>query len=66
MPDKSEEYRNHAIYCRQMADAANSEVAKANWLQLAEKWLAMDRDTRHYDVLSAMLEKIGLESRNSR
>lgn len=39
--DKSEEYRQNAAYCRQMSEQASSAEIKANWLALAEKWLAM-------------------------
>jgi hypothetical protein len=41
MDEKSEEYRQHAFYCRSMADSAVMPQMKANWLSLAEKWLAM-------------------------
>jgi hypothetical protein len=59
MSDRSDEYRNNAIYCRQMADKAHSEDMKTNWLQLAEKWLAMVKGSRQSAVLSAMLAEIG-------
>lgn len=39
--DKSEEYRQNAAYCRQMSEQASSAEIKANWLALAEKWIAM-------------------------
>lgn len=39
--DKFEEYRQNAAYCRHMSEQAGSAEIKANWLALAEKWLAM-------------------------
>ena len=37
------EYLERAIYCRQMAERAHTELAKANWLRLAEAWMALAR-----------------------
>jgi hypothetical protein len=66
MPDRSDEYRNQAIYCREMADAAHSEDMKANWLLLAQKWLAMVKGSRQSAVLSTILADIGVDNWKSR
>jgi hypothetical protein len=62
MPNKSEEYHENAIRCRNMADAAKSDEMKANWLLLAEKWLGMVQNNSPLSAsLAAMLEDIGVE-----
>ena len=66
MPDKSDEYRQHAVHCRNMADAMKSQVMKAQWLRLADKWLDMVTDSPRLAALSAMLEEIGVEGWHSR
>ena len=44
MDPRFEYYLNQAIYCRTMADGAlmKSTELKAQWLELAERWLLMN------------------------
>ncbi len=43
MLEKSEDYQQRAVYCRQMAEEINSESLKVGWLELAQIWLDMAR-----------------------
>jgi hypothetical protein len=65
MSDKAEEYRQHVIHCRNMADVERSVVMKANWLDLAEKWLGMIQDERRSAALSAVLQAVSVEIKRS-
>jgi hypothetical protein len=65
MSDKAKEYRQHAIYCRNMADAVRSGVMKANWLDLAKKWLGMIQGERRSAALSAALQAVSVEIKRS-
>jgi len=39
------DYRERATYCREQASGATTDALRADWLRLAELWLAMASDS---------------------
>ena len=39
------DYRERATYCREQANSATTDELRADWLRIAELWLAMASDS---------------------
>jgi hypothetical protein len=51
MPGDPKECREHAKHCQEMADAAQSPLAKARFEDLARTWLRLASDLEHAKAL---------------
>jgi hypothetical protein len=67
--DKYEEYRRQADYCEKMAHKANTLDARASWLRLADKWLALAvskyTPEQSENSITAQLKKPGYKDSSS-
>ena len=68
MSSLSDEYRRQAAYCEEMAETATSPDARADWLRLAGKWLAMlpQKDEASRDRFDAMVHNKGTRQKDSK
>jgi hypothetical protein len=53
MANDGDEYQRQAQECERMAKNSISEVDKAKWLRLAEKWMRLARASRGSDTPQA-------------